>query len=135
MFHQDITIYNKIFDVELRRDVYQRTILKGVFWDETGAINRIASGSQDIDEVTIVIPFTVEGDREYLSPDEFDRETDKSLYYTLQPQDRVIKGQHDYEIVERVSELDSLFDAHIILSVDKKDFGTSMLRHWEVGAK
>lgn len=135
MFHQDMTIYNRVYVPELRRDVYQRTILSGVFWDETGAINRIASGIQDIDEVTIVIPFAVESEREYLSPDEFDREEDKSLYYTIKPQDRVIKGEHEYEIVEKVSELDELFDAHIILSVDKKDFGTSMLRHWEVGAK
>lgn len=135
MFNDSITIYNKVFDVETRLDKYQRTVLHGVFWDETGAINRIASGVRDIDEVTIVIPFTMEASRSFLSPDDFDKETNKKDYFTLKPEDRIVRGVHEFEVGEKISDLDKLFDAHVIVSVDVKDFGTSMLRHWEVGAK
>ncbi len=55
----DITIYNRYFDKATRLDKYQRTVLKGVFWDERKAINRLQSGLEDADEVSIIIPIRV----------------------------------------------------------------------------
>ena len=55
----DITIYNRYFDKATGLDKYQRTILYGVFWDERKAVNRLQSGLEDADKVTIIIPFAV----------------------------------------------------------------------------
>lgn len=131
----DITIYNRYFDKETRLDKYHRTVLYGVFWDERKAVNRLQSGLEDADEVTIVIPFRVATDKKYVSPKEFEKLEDKAGYFTLQEGDRVVKGAIDFEITGKVSDLDKEYEAFTITSVDTKDFGSPHMRHWEVGAK
>lgn len=131
----DITIYNRYFDFETRLDKYQRTVLKGVFWDEKKAVNTIQSGLESADSVFIAIPFQVSSDKQYLSPKEFEKAEDRSKYFTLQEGDRIVKGNIDFEIISKVSDLDKEYEAFTITSVDTKDFGSSHMRHWEVGAK
>lgn len=131
----DITIYNRYFDKATRLDKYQRTILYGVFWDERKAVNRLQSGLEDADKVTIIIPFTVITDKKYVAPKEFEKLQDKSNYFTLQEGDRVVKGAIDFEITGKISDLDKEYEAFTITSVDTKDFGSLYMRHWEVGAK
>lgn len=131
----DITIYNRYFDKETRLDKYQRTVLYGVFWDERKAVNRLQSGLVDADEVSIMIPFSIETDKVYVPPKEFEKLADKSNYFTLQEGDRVVKGAVDFEITGKVSDLDKEYEAYTITSVDTKDFGSPHMRHWEVGAK
>lgn len=131
----DITIYNRYFDKETRLDKYQRTVLKGVFWDEVKAVNRIQSGLEDADKVTIIIPFSVTTDKKYVPPKAFDRLPDKTGYFTLQEGDRVVRGDINFEITGKVSDLDKEYEAYTITSVDTKDFGSPHMRHWEVGAK
>ncbi len=131
----DITIYNRYFDKATRLDKYQRTILYGVFWDERKAVNRLQSGLEGADKVTIIIPFTVATDKKYAPPKEFEKLEDKAGYFTLQEGDRVIKGAIDFEITGKVSDLDKEYEAFTIISVDTKDFGSFHMRHWEVGAK
>lgn len=133
--NSDMTIYNKYFDTATRLDKYQRTVLYGVFWDDKKAVNRLQSGLQDADEVLIVIPFSVSSNRQYIPPKEFLRLEDKSGYYTLQEGDRVVRGDIEFEITGKVSELDDLYEAFTVTSVDTKDFGSLHMRHWEVGAK
>lgn len=134
-FKESVTIYNKYFNPVTRLDDYQRTVVHGVHWDETEAINRVASGISDIDKVVVVIPFRADASREFLAPDVFEAKENKRDYFTLKPSDRIVKGAKDFEITGKVSDLDRLYDAHIILSVDTKDFGSPRLHHWEVGAK
>lgn len=131
----DITIYNKYFDKETRLDKYQRTVLYGVFWDERKAVNRLQSGLEDADKVTIIIPFSVTTDKKYVPPKAFDRLPDKTGYFTLQEGDRVVRGDINFEITGKVSDLDKEYEAYTITSVDTKDFGSPHMRHWEVGAK
>ena len=131
----DITIYNRYFDKATRLDKYQRAILYGVFWDERKAVNRLQSGLEDADKVTIIIPFTVITDKKYAPPKEFEKLEDKTGYFTLQEGDRVVKGAIDFEITGKVSDLDKEYEAFTIISVDTKDFGSLHMRHWEVGAK
>lgn len=131
----DITIYNRYFDKETRLDKYQRIVLKGVFWDEVKAVNRIQSGLEDADKVTIIIPFSAITDKKYVPPKAFDKLPDKTGYFTLQEGDRVVKGAIDFEITGKVSDLDKEYEAFTIISVDTKDFGSLHMRHWEVGAK
>ncbi len=131
----DITIYNRYFDKATRLDKYQRTVLYGVFWDEVKAVNRVQSGLEDADKVTIIIPFAVTTDKKYAPPKEFEKLEDKAGYFTLQEGDRVVKGAIDFEITGKVSDLDKEYEAFTITSVDTKDFGSLHMRHWEVGAK
>lgn len=131
----DITIYNRYFDLETRLDKYQRTVLKGVFWDEKKAVNTIQSGLESADKVFIAIPFKVSSNRRYLSPKEFEKAEDKSKYFTLQESDRVVRGAIDFEIDRKVSDLDKEYEAFTITSVDTKDFGSPHMRHWEVSGR
>lgn len=131
----DITIYNRYFDPETRLDKYQRTILYGVFWDAMKAVKRIQGGLESDDKVYIVIPFSADTNRQYISPKEFERLEDKSDYFTLQEGDRVVKGAIEFEITGKLSDLDKEYEAFTITSVDTKDFGSQHMRHWEVGAK
>lgn len=131
----DITIYNRYFDKETRLDKYHRTVLYGVFWDEVKAVNRIQSGLEDTDKVTIIIPFSVTTDKKYVPPKAFDKLPDKTGYFTLQEGDRVVRGDINFEIIGKMSDLDKEYEAYTITSVDTKDFGSPHMRHWEVGAK
>lgn len=131
----DITIYNKYFDKASRLDKYQRTVLKGVFFDNKKAVNTIKSGMENADEAMIVIPFTVDSNKTYKNPIEFQKLNDKSNYFTLQEGDRVVRGGIDFEITGKLSELDKNYDAYTITSVDTKDFGSKRMQHWEVGAR
>lgn len=133
--NSDMTIYNKYFDTDTRLDKYQRTVLYGVFWDDKKAVNRLQSGLHDADEVLIVIPFSVSSNRQYVPPKEFLRLEDKSGYYTLQEGDRVVRGDIEFEITGKVSELDDLYEAFTVTSVDTKDFGSLHMMHWEIAGR
>lgn len=133
--NSNMTIYNKYFDKATRTDKYQRTVLYGVFWDDKKAVNRIQSGLQDADEVLIIIPFSVNSDKQYISSKEFEKLEDRTGYFTLSEGDRIVQGEIGFEITGKVSDLDKQYEAFTITSVDTKDFGSPHMRHWEVGAR
>jgi hypothetical protein len=133
--NSNMTIYNKYFDKETRTDKHQRTILYGVFWDDKKAMNRLQSGLENADEVFIAIPFSVGSNRQYITPKEFESLEDKSNYFTLREEDRIVQGEIDFEIEGKLSDLDREYEAFTITSVDTKNFGSPHMRHWEVGAK
>ena len=131
----DVTIYNKYLDKTTRLDKYKRTVVRDVFWDEKKAVNRLQSGLESADHVLLLIPFDYSSNSEYLSPIEFEKLEDKTSYFTLQVGDRIVKGDIDFEISGKLSDLDKQYEAFTITSVDKKDFGSPHMRHFEVGGK
>lgn len=131
----NITIYNKYLDEATRLDKYKRTTIKNVFFDEKKATNRLQSGLESADHVLLLIPFDYTSQSNYVSPREFEELEDKNNYFTLKTGDKIIKGDIDYEINRKISELDELYETFTITSVDTKDFGSSHMRHWELGAK
>ena len=134
MFTKVVTVYNKYLNPETRLDKFSRTVLRGVFWDEISATTRLQSGLHDADEVTAVIPFSVVSEKQYVSPEEFQKTENKDNVFTFQKGDRILEGNVFFEIESRPSELDKHFTAYTITSVDAKDFGSEHMRHWEVGA-
>lgn len=130
-----VTIYNKYFDKATRLDKYKRTIVHDIFWDEKKAVNRLQSGLESADHVLLLIPFETALNGHYVPPKEFEGLTDNTDYFTLQVGDRIVKGDIDFEITGKVSDLDKIHEAFTITSVDRKDFGSMHMRHWEVGAK
>lgn len=129
-----ITIYNRKLDTTTRTDVWHRTVIEKVFWDDTKAYNRLQSGALQADEVNVFIPFDYISENEYISPIEYKQLSDPEGYFTLQTGDKITKGSIDTE-VENITELDELVQAFTITSVDTKDFGSKHMRHWEVGGK
>lgn len=128
-----ITIYNKYTDRTTRTDAYKRTVIKNVFFDEKKATNRLQSGLIDADQVLLLIPFDHDSQAKYVAPIEFKELEDKQNHFTLQNGDRIVKGDIDYEITGRISDLDKEYQTFTITSVDTKDFGSKKMRHWEVG--
>lgn len=127
----NIIIYNKYLDKEERLDVYKRTVIKNVFWEERKATNRLQSGLIDADHVLVLIPFENLDMSQYRPPKEFEGEEGT---FTFQNGDRIIKGEIELKI-SRPTDLDRDYEAFTITSVDKKDFGSKRMRHFEVGAK
>lgn len=131
----NITIYNKYLDEATRLDKHKRTTIKNVFFDEKKAVNRLQSGLESADHVLLLIPFDYTSQSNYVSPREFEELEDKSNHFTLKTGDKIIKGDIEYEVERKISELDELYETFTITSVDSKDFGSSHMRHWELGAK
>lgn len=132
MFNDTCTIYNKYVDDKTEK--WQRTVLIGVFWDEVRDSNFRKTGVENTDSIFILIPKFVKADKQFLPPQEWQNAEDKSLYWTLQPRDTIIRGNIAYEVVKSSKELEQFDGCYKITKVDGKLFNSSMA-HWEVGAK
>lgn len=131
----DMTIYNKYYDKALGLDRYQRTVIKGVHWEDTQGANIIKSGLENADRIFVSIPFGCQADRTYCKPKAFESLADKSIFFTIQPGDRIIKGAIDFDINGSAKALDETYETFTVTTVDTLDFGSSRLHHWEVGGR
>lgn len=128
------TIYNKYVD-ENRLDAYSRTVIEEAFWDSKKAVNKLKSGLETADEINILVPFDYISDKEYIEPKEYKKLEDKSLNFTFNEGDKVVKGIISFEIVGTPKELEKAFEVYEITSVDPKDFGSYKMRHWKLGGR
>ena len=126
-----MTIYNKYLDKVERLDAYKRTVIKNVFWEEKKASNRLQSGLIDADHVLALVPYESLRMGEYVPPKQFEG---KEGTFTFKLGDRIVKGEITLEITKS-TDLDKQYDAFTITSVDKKDFGSKNMRHFEIEAK
>mgnify|MGYP000011461254 CR=1 FL=1 len=132
--NSDITIYNKVYDEDKGYDTYQRTVIKGVHFEDSKGANVIKSGLENADRASIYVPFKSEMSRQYISLIEFKKLDDKSKYFTFEKGDRLIKGDIDFEPTTEKS-IDENYDAFTITSIDIFDFGSENMRHFELGAR
>lgn len=133
MFPHVATVYNHYRNG--KEDKWQRTVLEGIFWDNTRGINARTGAVDNEDSALIIIPVAFRNG--YLPPKEFARTANKASFWTLQPGDKIVFGRISYEIDEmrRLAELEKNYDDVLtITKVDRHIFGSS-LDHWEVGAK
>ena len=73
------------------------------------------------------IPLSVSG---YVDPKSY---TGAEGTWTLKPGDKICKGLIDQDFT-KITDLEKAYDdVHDITKVDKKDFGSANMRHWEVG--
>lgn len=152
MFPHTVTIYNVATEIDKAtlKDVTVNhiTVLKGVLLDETKAANVRASGLESADSADLYIPFNVNAvdgvtgeKKQYLSPAEFWKLSDKTGYWTLAISSKkqdvdgstfFVKGnvvEPDMTVQDINLKYDNVFN---ITKVDEKDFGGGMA-HWEVG--
>lgn len=135
MTNTSITVYNKYLDPVTRLDKYQRIFIQDVHWSGVDTAKRVQTGRNEEDKAYIVIPFTSVSGLQFVSPMEFQKLEDKAGYFTLAPEDRIVKGEIDFEITDRISELDKNYDSLVITAVDTRDYGSPHLKHWAVTAK
>ena len=97
---------------------YERVPVQGVFWDDTRAKNYNKTGSNNVDSVRVFIG---------LDQAELPLNPEKAY---------IIRGLCGIE-ADDTKGLTGLLKAGAltITSVAKRDFGSPVMRHWEVGAK
>lgn len=125
-----ITIYN------YTKAGYNRTVLRGVLWEDTKAKNVNKTGSAAVDSVRVFIPLDVDsGETVYKLPAEY--QTAPAGAWTMQTKgkDFMVKGECPFvpALGGSITELTTNYDALTITSVATFDCGG--LPHWEVGGK
>lgn len=132
MFSDVCTVYNKYIDNKIEK--WQRTVLTGVFFEGARGSNFRKTGLESADSVFILIPKFVSSNKQFSPEKEWQKVEDKSLYWTLQPGDTIIKGNISYDIEKSSKELEQFDECYKITKVDNKLFNSNMA-HWEVGTK
>lgn len=136
------TIYNK--HIVAGKEKYQRTqIISAVgystHWENRKAANTLASGGNiAADQAYLYIPFIVVTN--YLAPKAWQALLDKTVKWTLQIGDYIVKGLVSDEITDTspvftITMLKAKYDNVLqIKSVDSMDYGSPYMQHWKIGA-
>lgn len=144
MFPHTVTVYTVSVETDPAtledRRTNHITVLRGVFLDESKAVNVRESGLAGADAVNLYIPYGVSAsdgvtgeEKTYIGPVEFWRLEDKGKYWTLSTGGDTffVKGA----VVEPNASVDLIemkYDGvYTMTKVDNKDYGG--LKHWEVG--
>ncbi|WP_443660151.1 DUF6751 family protein [Clostridium algidicarnis] len=113
LFKKDnITIYNKYYDIASDTDKYQRKVIKGVNWQGKTHATVSDKGLLLADSTLIFIDKLVN----YISPKKFAKLTnlERVNYFTFAPGDKVVKGEVDFEVIGikpyRIADLENEFD-------------------------
>lgn len=137
----DITLYNRVFDKDKDKYTYKRTYLRGVNWQDLKGVKITESGVVSDDCTRVFIPLAVDADgKQYKKPKTYKRTEDKSLIYTLDNADIVVKGVIDFELTgdsgANVSKLQALYDdVMVITKVIDNRYGTPKIQHFELEVK
>lgn len=143
-----VTVYNTTTETDPTTfddvTVNYITVLRGVFLDANKGYNVRATGLETADGATLYIPFSTVGvdgvtgeAKTYANPVTFWNAEDKSGLWTLSTDGNTffVKG----EVVE--PEKTSVYinarygDVYDVTKVDRKDYGSADMRHFEVGGK
>ena len=131
----DLTLYNKYYDPTTKAEVYQRTQISGIVWENRKAVNILKSGLLSADQVAIYIPFALGAN--YLQPIAWLALTTKTGKWTLQIGDFVVKGLVTDTVNSSftITNLKAKYnDVLSIKSVDTMDRGSAKMQHWQIGA-
>lgn len=116
------------------------TVLRGVLLDASKAVNVRTSGLESADSVNLYIPFAVEAfdaltgaPRAYVGPKEYAAAEDVSGLWTLDTENCFFAKGEIVEIADFQTVNAKYDDVYRVTKVDKKDFGTPDMQHWEVG--
>ena len=134
----DLTIYNKVYDRDTGASRYYRTVLKGVNWQDTTAVQPTDKGIVSADVAEIYIPFAVETEKQFRKPKNFVQETEKSVFFTVEAGGLAIRGIVETEL-ESAKDEERLKNVHddvrVIAVVETNDNGNPEMQHWKVTAE
>ena len=120
-----MSVYNRYNDSFTHKPIYKRHIIKNVFWDDSLGVN-LNAGYENADKVNIYIPFDKNDLTSYKDPKQY-----KGEGWTLQNGDFIVKGIVDIESVDGIKDLKD-YEAFEITLIDKKDFGSYNMQHFEI---
>ena len=127
MFNKDITIINKWFNKETKKDEYKINHVKG-FWSSNEGIS--ISGTQLVKNDGVIVRILM-SEQGYHSLKEF---KDNGIGWTLQNDDYIVKGLIDK--VETLTKLKSEYDDVMkITKISIKDYGSLDMQHFEVSGE
>ena len=92
-----ITVYNRYYDPTVGHDRWQRTFIEAAYWHKTTKTTVTQTGLIAANEITIRIPSPVDG---FVTPEDWKDLQDKTDRWTLQPGDRIVKGESTREITK-----------------------------------
>lgn len=128
--------------VMVGEESYNSVVLRGVFLDLSKRSNINRSGLSDADAATLYIPFSIQTDKTYLSPKEYEAQEDKGDYWTLFDDGDssgadcyFIKGEHAIDIYPFSKAREKHDYVYQVTSVDLRDFGSAHMQHWQVGGR
>ncbi len=128
MFDKDITVINKIYDKQIKKNTYRCTNIKG-FWSSNIGISINGVDLVKSDGYKCYILKSIEG---YKDPKVFTEETTKDSSYegwTLRNDDYIVKGI--ISSLSSITDLDS-YEHMKITNVAPKDYGSEQMQHFEV---
>ena len=119
---------------------YNAVVLNGVFLDLNKRSNIQKSGLADADAATLYIPFSVQANKQYVTPKEYANKTDKTRFWTLF--DGGDESGAECYFVKGIADAVSYREAretydycYHVTSVDLRDFGRASMQHWQVGGR
>lgn len=134
----DLTIYNKVYDRDAGINRYYRTVLKGVNWQDTTAVQPADKGIVSADVAEIYIPFAVETEKQFRKPKNFVQDAEKPSLFTVEAGDLVVRGivEEDLTSAKDEERLKSAYDdVRTIAVVETNDNGSPGMQHWKVTAE
>ena len=127
MFDKDITIVNKVFDKETKKDNYRINHIKG-FWSSNKGITISNTELLKSDGLVCRILMSQKG---YVKPNEF-QDSEKSKW-TLKNDDYLVKGLVDTE--GTIANLKDNYECMKITNVAIKDYGSKDMHHFEISGE
>jgi hypothetical protein len=130
-----ITLYNKYVHSTTRSELWLRTQIRDVVWEDRKAANVINSGLIEADQAAIFIPYA--RGILYRDPTTWQALVTKTGYWTLQVGDIIAQGLVTDEITGSfaITDLKKKYPSILsIRSVDTMNMGSISMWHWQVGA-
>jgi len=136
----DIPLFNKYVDPIQKLDVYKRTHIYGVTWNDSKGINILRSGLSTADAATVIVYMNTSdtGEKQYKTPKAWKKtpNVDMDKFFTFAPDDIIVKGIIDTDLnITKLADLEKSQDyVYKIKTVDPSDSGSPNLHHWRLGA-
>lgn len=117
----DLTVYHKTVAAATRTEVWTRSQISGVLWEERKAANVLRSGLLEADRVAIYVPVkSVPGGT-----------------LGIGIEDVLVRGLVTDEVTSSftITDLKAKYPrSATVRSVDFLDFGSARMHHWQIGA-
>lgn len=126
MFNQDITVVNKFFDKQTKKNTYRVNFVKG-FWSSNEGISISNVELIKNDGLKAIILMSEQG---YVNPNDFQNSISG---WTLQNDDYLVKGI--VSSVTTIADLKEKYECMKITNVSVKDYGSPDMRHFEISGK
>ena len=128
-----ITLYNISHSRDGESSVYNRTAFFVHLEDLRGSSDNKTS-DESLNAYDLFIPFSVEKEsgKTYLEHEVYERQEDKTKFFTFHKGDIVVKGNLEEEIESEKDFILAHPDAVHISKHETNGFGSVSMRHWEV---